>query len=141
LKKAWAIESAEAAWNRRAQSDNARPPCYLPEKDNPYPLCIGRGMTVCAHCCLWADYDQDENESRVNHPLTLDELRGMDGDKILIHYIGQCEGFYADVIAPYYGRDEQYIGKDNGKLTAVYLPLSGYGVGWFAYRRKPEGSN
>jgi len=42
------------------------PPCYRSETRNPYPLCLGWGMKACAHCCLWTDYDSDEDESRVN---------------------------------------------------------------------------
>lgn len=68
---------AIAAWNRRAQP--AELPCYLPEQNNPYPLCVGRGMAACAHCCIWADYEPEEDESRVNRALTLDELRGQNG--------------------------------------------------------------
>ena len=61
-----------------------KPPCYLPEKDNPYPLCEGRGMKACAHCCLWEDYDPEEDESRVNQPLTMRQLREMDGEPVWI---------------------------------------------------------
>lgn len=39
------------------------PKCYEPEKDNPYPLCIGKGLPECETCCLWANlsrpYDND----------------------------------------------------------------------------------
>lgn len=75
-----------------------------------------------------------------NAPLTLEEMRGMDGDKIKIHYIGHCEGFCEAVIAPYYGDKEQYIQCYNGMLQACDLPLKYYGIEWTAtaYRRKPE---
>lgn len=56
-----------------------RPPCYRSETRNPYPLCLGWGMKACAHCCLWTDYDPDEDESRVNLPLSLAQLQEMDG--------------------------------------------------------------
>ena len=36
-------------------------------------------MKACAHCCLWTDYDSDEDESRVNLPLSLAQLQEMDG--------------------------------------------------------------
>lgn len=79
-------EEAIAAWNSRAQPEN-KPPCYFPEKDNPYPLCVGREMTACAHCCLWADYEPEQDESRVNNPLTpADRIRSM-SDKELAEYI------------------------------------------------------
>ena len=74
-----------------------------------------------------------------NKPLTLDELRGMDGNKIYIHYIGHCFGFYEDEVAPYYGDKEQYIQRYNGMLHACDLPLKYYGIEWLAYARKPEG--
>lgn len=74
-----------------------------------------------------------------NDPLTLDELRGMDGEPIYIQYIGTCEGFYDNETAPYYGQFEQYIQKYNGMLRACDLPLKYYGKTWLAYRRKPDG--
>ena len=40
------------------------PPCYIEEKDNPYPLCEGRGMPACAHCGIWKDYNPEEDEKR-----------------------------------------------------------------------------
>lgn len=116
---------------RRAQPANARPPCYLPEKDNPYPLCIGRGMTVCAHCCLWADYDQDENESRVNHPLTLEELRGMDGEPVWLKD-GIGEGWF---LASAIVGEKIYFCE---KSITVGEPITGCGKTWLAYRRPPQ---
>lgn len=76
-----------------------------------------------------------------NEPLTLEQLREMDGDKINIHYIGACAGFYEDETAPYYGDHEQYIQRYNGMLRACGLPLKYYGTQWTAtlYRRPPEG--
>lgn len=32
-----------------------KPECYEPEKYNPYPLCIGKGLPKCETCCLWID--------------------------------------------------------------------------------------
>lgn len=60
------------------------PPCYRSETRNPYPLCLGWGMKACAHCCLWTDYDSDEDESRVNLPLSLAQLQEMDGHSRLV---------------------------------------------------------
>ena len=76
-----------------------------------------------------------------NEPLTIEQLREMNGDKIAIHYIGDCAGFYEDEIAPYYGDQEQYIQRYNGMLRACDLPLKYYGTQWTAtlYRRPPEG--
>lgn len=76
-----------------------------------------------------------------NEPLTLEELREMDGDKINIHYIGACAGFYEDETAPYYGDHEKCIQRYNGMLRACDLPLKYYGTQWTAtlYRCPPEG--
>lgn len=72
-----------------------------------------------------------------NQLLTVERLKQMDGDKICIHYIGHCTGFYEDEIAPYYGDKEQYIQRYNGMLRACDLPLKYYGIEWLAYARKP----
>ena len=76
-----------------------------------------------------------------NEPLTIQKLREMDGDKINIHFIGDCAGFYEDETSPYYGDHEQYIQRYNGVLRACDLPLKYYGTQWTAtlYRRPPEG--
>lgn len=67
-----------------APSSNG-PPCYLEEQTNdPYPLCVGRGFANCAHCAFWTDFDEDQDESRVNRPLTQKELQWMDGESLWI---------------------------------------------------------
>ena len=38
-----------------------KPECYEPEKDNPYPLCVGTGRPECEECCLRADYGPDDD--------------------------------------------------------------------------------
>lgn len=32
-----------------------KPKCYEPEKCNPYPLCVGKGLPECKTYCLWID--------------------------------------------------------------------------------------
>lgn len=64
---------------RAVEHSSKHPPCYRSERRNPYPLCLGWGIKECAHCCLWIDYDSDEDESRVNLPLSISQLREMDG--------------------------------------------------------------
>jgi len=34
--------------------------CFKPEKDNPYPLCIGGGKPECENCQLWADWEPED---------------------------------------------------------------------------------
>ena len=94
-----------------------------------------------AKAYFWARKALQPTLTPPNESLTLEQLREMDGDKIAIHYIGDCAGFYEDEIAPYYGDQEQYIQRYNGMLRACDLPLKYYGTQWTAtlYRRPPEG--
>lgn len=91
-----------------------------------------------AACRLAVAALRAQMEAEKNEPLTLDELREMDGDKVYIQFIGACKGFYDDEYAPYYGKYEQYVQKYNGMLRACDLPLKYYGESWFAYRHKPK---
>lgn len=34
-------------------STDQSPPCFTPEPDNPYPLCVGNGSDICWECCLF----------------------------------------------------------------------------------------
>lgn len=77
----------------------------------------------------------DEQQAQGNDPLTLEQLREMEGDKIYIHYI---DGFYSDEDGAYFGKFEQLVRECEGKLTACELPLKYYGKTWLAYRHKPE---
>lgn len=36
------------------------PDCFLPEADNPYPLCVGRELKECEDCQLRADWEPDD---------------------------------------------------------------------------------
>ncbi len=79
------------------------PPCYLPEKDNPYPFCVGRGIKACAHCTLWADYDPDEDESRVNRPLTRSQMNEMNGQPVWCKEMGLWAILYIEDGGDYAG--------------------------------------
>lgn len=39
---------------------DSRPLCYEPEKDNPYPLCVGNGGPACSKCCFYTDMDMED---------------------------------------------------------------------------------
>lgn len=69
--------------------------------------------------------------------LTKEEVAELHGEKIKIHYIGDCENFYDDEVAPYYGSHEKYIREENGQLCQIHLPLSHYGKAWVAYAINP----
>ena len=34
--------------------------CFIPEPDNPYPLCIGKDMKRCKKCQLWAEWEPED---------------------------------------------------------------------------------
>ncbi len=34
------------------------PECFEPEKDNPYPLCVGSDKEECKHYCLYVDFPE-----------------------------------------------------------------------------------
>ena len=70
-----------------------------------------------------------------NTPLTLDELRQMDGEPVWIHFIGGAvirnDGWF---IVSQIGTSEIFL---SGKVS-VYKNFWYYGETWLAYRQKPE---
>lgn len=34
--------------------------CYIPEKDNPYPLCVGQDLEKCEDCQIRADWEPED---------------------------------------------------------------------------------
>lgn len=34
--------------------------CFMPEKDNPYPLCVGRDLDTCKDCQRRADWEPED---------------------------------------------------------------------------------
>ena len=117
--------------------NSEKPPCYLPEKDNPYPLCEGRGMKACAHCCLWENYDPEEDESRVNQPLTMRQLREMDGDPVWVKCLKQSK--YVDPPVRWRILEKSIMGTFGVWNGESGLIERNYGTDWLAYRRQPEG--
>ncbi len=99
-----------------------------------------RTSYVCQKCGWVCGYPYDGGslKSEEARLLKLEELQSMAGDKIYIHYIGSCEGFYPDEEAPYFGKYEQYIHEYNGMLRACDLPLRYYNQSWIAYDRAPN---
>jgi hypothetical protein len=77
-----------------------------------------------------------------NAPLTLDELRGMDGEPVYIvaHPDWGHWELSEDAEDYFEGRDEDFYGMT--MPPALPDPMGKYGLhmlGWLAYRRKPEG--
>ena len=69
-----------------------------------------------------------------NDPLTLEELREMDGDPV---WIEQNEGGPSRwaIVTDFESSYHVYFGTVRGRLC---LPCDDYGKTWLAYRRKPE---
>lgn len=42
--------------------NNNFPPCYIPEKENPYPLCAGNGSDGCEQCMIYAELESPYDE-------------------------------------------------------------------------------
>lgn len=117
---------------------NEKPPCYLEEKDNPYPLCLGRGFANCAHCCLWIDFDVEQDESRVNLPLTLYQLREMSGEPVWCEDY-QCWGIVKCEFVGHWAEKPFLVGvwHDPNYKTAVNFEYDIKERGLTLYRYKP----
>lgn len=37
-----------------------KPECFSPEADNPYPLCVGKGLPECENCQLWEKWEPED---------------------------------------------------------------------------------
>lgn len=104
---------------------NEPPPCYTEEKRNTaYLLCAGRGFANCAHCALWSDFEEDQDETRINRPLTLEELREMS-------YTDWVWAVFPELPS----EENEWV-----RASQLYRRYSHehYGKTWIAYRRPPE---
>lgn len=77
-----------------------------------------------------------------NEPLTLDELREMDGQPVWIHDLCvdeiECLQFDRVESATYHSGDD-YRFEQFGAYKGVIRWACKYGITWLAYRHKPEG--
>ncbi len=96
----------------------------------------------CTKClaCIDPGWAQDRlavreiwNQSPPNDPLTLEELRGMEGEPLYI-----VSGKFEDWRIPYFIDEGAYKGFVQFTDKSAE-PLDSYGKAWLAYRRKPEG--
>ena len=46
------------AYEPKNREDDETPECFIPEENNPYPLCVGNGSKDCENCCLYVDYPE-----------------------------------------------------------------------------------
>lgn len=116
------------------QPSSEPPPCYTEEKRNTaYPLCAGRGFANCAHCALWSDFEEDQDETRINRPLTLEELREMNEEPVWVQNLEDPGKSQWRLL--YWDRGKYLVLQ--GISVRGYL-LEEYGESWLAYRRPPE---
>lgn len=57
----WQIRRILRAGRRGGRVDN--PECFVPEQNNPYPLCVGRDKPECENCQLRADWEPKEEDN------------------------------------------------------------------------------
>jgi hypothetical protein len=84
---------------------------------------------------------QEKKEREKNEPLTLEELKEMDGEPVFIVF-DKKHGY---AIVCFRGVGDKYFyfsqtGTAEG-MTAIPIFLSGYGKSWLAYRHKPPEVN
>lgn len=53
-----------------------KPDCFLAEKDNSYPLCIGRDFKKCRECQLRADWEPDDDPKPAGNILLWEKETG-----------------------------------------------------------------
>lgn len=53
-----------------------KPDCFSPEKDNPYPLCLGRDYKKCRECQLRADWEPDDDPKPASNILLWEKETG-----------------------------------------------------------------
>ena len=121
----------------------------------PCPFCGGEAkfahifenpdkcMISCRECdggidAVFANEDEaaeywNRRAQPANNPLTLDELRGMDGEPVYI--VGR---HYSGWTVPWRNA-AKYIARCPDEANISYYPKD-YGKTWLAYRAKPEGS-
>lgn len=76
----------------------------------------------------------------VNEALTLDELRGMDGEPVWICSLEKNQDIINEWYQLAYELEELIAFFMFGNECEKYFKMDKYGKTWLAYRRKPEGS-
>lgn len=98
------------------------------------------GVVLCAGCgAIHGKIEAWNRRAPVppedNPPLTLDELRGMDGEPVYLvakHMVSRW-----DIVRVDYDHDYPFVYFRD--TTKGRFQTNGYGETWLAYRRKPEG--
>lgn len=117
---------------------NEPPPCYQPDGDGCAYQCYDgddEPIDKCKECPLCYS-DKQRHHTPPNEPLTLEQLREMDGEPVWVQTPG----------IPQYGRWVIVAGVDTeyGQSTLYCqgdYTCRNYGQDWIAYRRPPEGED
>ena len=117
------------------QPSNEPPPCYRPDGDGCAYQCYDgddEPIDKCKECPLC--YSDKQRHKPSNEPLTLEELREMDGEPVWVSYPNRI------------GEDRWYVIEKSTEAGLhvechphFYLGWDTYGKFWLAYRRPPEG--
>lgn len=85
-------------------------------------------------CATWeeAEFDWNRRAQPANEPLTLEELRGMDGEPVWVHRLEDNQGWWVAIKST----ERDKVTTDYGG----YFEFADYGKTWLAYRRPPERS-
>lgn len=108
------------------------------------PLCLADDLTAAADtierlqaelATVAAERDRYKAERENTQPLTLEELRRMDGEVV---YIPESEKYFGGMGTVSVSQERVV---DVGDPKFGYWPFREYGEGWRAYRSKPKEEN
>lgn len=118
-----------------SQPSNEPPPCYQPDGDGCAYQCYDGDDEPIAKCkeCPLCYSDKQRHHTPPNEPLTLEQLREMDGEPV--YMVDLTGGTLWDqwIIFERHTYDG-FIPRGGG-----YFGCASYGRKWLAYRRPPEG--
>jgi|GEM_PF-1036393 hypothetical protein len=124
------------------QPSNEPPPCYRPDGDGCAYQCYDgddEPIDKCKECPLC--YSDKQRHKPSNEPLTLEELREMDGEPVWCKWLlpedrAIEQGKWFIVIS---GDEAGLEIKRPAEYGCHFCKIDDYGKTWLAYRRPPEG--
>lgn len=131
-----AIKDGVAAICAKQQAEKLNPPCYQPDGDGCAYQTYGDNndepIDRCKECPLC--YSDKTRHQSSNDPMTLEELREMDGEPVWLVGVSSVNNFKGSW---------DICDWENGEvITFPYCmespDLRNYGITWLAYRHKPE---
>ena len=119
---------------------NEAPPCYQPDGDGCAYQCYDgddEPIDKCKECPLCYS-DKQRHHTPPNEPLTLEQLREMDGEPVWVKCLKPSQ--YTDPPERWRILEKSitgHFGVWNGDCALIER---NYGTDWLAYRRPPEGA-